>query len=116
MVQTHRCTKVSKINAMEKSLTKLNSVVFERTNGDSLVSMAKHTIEDNTEIKADVRALLTFQTVVETEREIKQELREKEQVIKEKKARRQQWLIGLLIGTGLTLLGMVIALATKNTI
>jgi hypothetical protein len=104
-METHRCNKESKIDAMDKKLTKLDKVVMETTNGSSLLSMAKHTKSSTEAIKKDVRALLTFQTVVETEREIKREFREK-------KARRQQWLIGLLIGTALTLLGMLIAIVT----
>jgi hypothetical protein len=101
----HKCDKEDKIDAMDKKLTKLDKVVMETANGDSLLSMAKHTRLSTEAIQSDVKALLTFQTVVETEREIKREFREK-------KARRQQWLIGLLVGTALTLLGMLIAIVT----
>ena len=102
----HGYYKEDKLDAMEKKLNNLDKIVLRGTNGDSLVSMAKHTSLVTTAIKKDVKALLTFQTVVETEREIKQEIREKQ-------ARKQQWLIGLLIGSALTLLGMLIAVVIK---
>ena len=106
MESIHRCNKEDKIDAMEKSITNLNRVVLEGTNGDSLVSMTRHTKTATESIKKDVKALLTFQTVMETERETKREIREKH-------ARKQQWLIGLLVGTALTLLGMLIVIAMR---
>ena len=83
----------------------LNKVVRESANGDSLLSLTKDNNRSIKDISGDVRQLLTFQTVVETERELKREIREKQ-------ARKQQWVIGLLIGSSLTLLGLVIALAS----
>ena len=102
---TTPCTKASKIDAMDKKLNKLNTVVMETTNGDSLLSLAKHTATKAEDMHVDLKKVITFQTVVETQREMKREIRERQ-------ARRQQWLIGLLVGTGMALLAIVIALAT----
>ena len=98
-----KCNKEGKIDSMDKTLRKIHGVVFERTNGDSLVSMAQHTKEAIEDIGSDVRQLLIFRTVLETEREMKQEAQEK-------KAQRLQWVLGLLIGTALSLLAIIVTL------
>jgi hypothetical protein len=103
----HRCNKEDKIGAMEQSIENLNRVVLEGTNGDSLLSMARQTKKSAESIGKNVKQLLTFQTVVETEREIKREIREKQN-------RRMQWAIGLLIGTILSLITILITVL-KNT-
>jgi len=104
MESIHKCSKEKKIDSMDRKLNKLNTVVMETTNGDSLLSLAKHTAEKTDDMHDDLKQVLTFQTVVETQREMKREIRERQ-------ARRQQWLIGLLVGTGMALLAIVIALA-----
>jgi len=105
MVQVHRCSKEDKIDAMDKSIKHLELEIFEGTNGDSLKSVVKQTKKAAEDIGSDVRQLLIFQTVVETEREIKQQ-------ILDKKTKRQQWLIGLLIGSLLASASIIIMMVT----
>ncbi len=107
MVQSHVCTKTAKIDAMEKSLAELNNVIYKDANGDSLVSMTKDSHAAIKDMGHDIRALLTFQTIVETKQEVKNQLIEK-------KTKRQQWFIGLLVGTIFSLITIIIALATKT--
>lgn len=103
------CTKASKIDSIERKLNELSGVIHKSTNGTSLLGMAKNTNKEVKSMSSDVRALLTFQTVVETRREVNDEVKEK----KIKKQLVQIALIGLVVGSVLTLLGMVIAMVIK---
>jgi len=108
-MEEYKCNKEAKIDAMDRKLNRLNTVVMENANGDSLLGMAKATNQVVKDMSSDVRALLTFQTVVETQREMQDELQEK-------KVRKQQIriaAIGLAVGSVLTLLGMIIAMVIK---
>jgi hypothetical protein len=104
-----RCSKESIIDSLDKKVDELNTVVHKSTNGDSLMGMAKSTNDTVNEMKADVRSLLTFQTVVETQREMKDELEEK----KRKKMQVRIALISLAAGSVLTLLGMILSALVK---
>ena len=103
------CDKADKIDRLAEGFEELNTVVHKSTNGDSLLGMAKSTNDTVNEMKADVRSLLTFQTVVETQREMKDELEEK----KRKKIQVQIALISLAAGSVLTLLGMILSALIK---
>ena len=100
---THGCIKADKIDKMEKSIKHLELEVLEGTNGDSLKSVVKQTKKATDDIGSDVRQLLIFQTVVETEREMKEEIREK-------KTKRMQWIIVLLASSVFSLITIIIAI------
>ena len=113
---TDPCTKASKIDSMDKKLNsmderldEINTVIHKTANGDSLLAMAVNTNKTVKSMNSDVRALLTFQTVVETRREMNEEVQEK----KLKKQRIRITIISLVVGSGLTILGMVIAMILK---
>lgn len=113
---TDPCTKANKIDsiekkviAMSKKFDALDDVVHKTTNGASLLGMAKNTNKEVKSMSSDVRALLTFQTVTETRREMNDEAQEK----KVKKQLVRIAIISLAVGSGLTLLGMVIAMVVK---
>ena len=113
----HECNKEDKIDTMEKKLDNLDKVVLQGTNGDSLVSMARQTRDRAAVTHKDVKTLLKFQTEIETEQRIKERLHEKNRIREAKRAKRQQWFIGLLVGTVMSLITIIIALVTvKNTI
>ena len=98
----HKCNKEKKIDAMDRTLNELSDVVHKTTNGDSLLRMATHTNKAVNDMGIDVRALLTFQTVTETRREISDKIRVR-------KERKKQWVIGLLVGTVIALVGILIS-------
>ncbi len=106
---TTPCTKTGKIDSMEKKLNDLSDIVHVKANGDSLLSMARNTNKAVKSMSSDVRALLTFQTVVETQREMKDEIQEK----KVKKQLIKIAMVSLAVGSVLTLLGMIIAMTVK---
>ena len=109
MEGVHKCNKEKKIDAIESTLSALSNVVHKSANGDSLLAMAVNTNKTVKSMNSDVRALLTFQTVVETRREMNTEVQEK----KLKKQRIRITIISLAVGSGLTILGMVIAMILK---
>jgi nitrate reductase NapAB chaperone NapD len=105
---TQPCNKEKEINEIRQKLDKLNTVIFEDTNGDSLYAMTKqnheYLKETHGEVKnlnSNVNALMIFQAQVEKAEEIKQRLHERRE-------RRQMWLIGLLIGTAVSLVAILI--------
>lgn len=102
MPETHKCNKEGQIDSMDTKLTQLSNVVHKSANGYSLLALTKNLAKRTTEMQKDLRQVLTFQTVVETQREMKTELRERH-------SRRQQWLIGLLVGTAIALIGILIS-------
>ena len=104
-----RCSKEEKIDDMESKLDELNKVVHKSTNGDSLLGMARNTNKAVKSMSSDVRALLTFQTVVETQREMNDEAQEK----KTKRQMIQIGVISLAVGSVLTIIGMILAMAIK---
>jgi len=111
-----RCSKEEKIDGiegkledMEKGFQELNKVVHKSTNGDSLLGMARNTNKTVKEMGADVRALLTFQTVVETQREMNDMRQEK----KTKRQMVQIALVGLISGAVLTFLSMILSAVIK---
>jgi hypothetical protein len=108
----HRCNKEVQIDDMYASIKKLNEIVVEGTNGDSLKSMVKTSIENQKSIDdklwmvdSNIVGLMKFQTKIETERDIRQKAIER-------KIKRQQWLVSLLVGALIGLGGLIIALVT----
>jgi len=108
-MEEYKCNKEAKIDAMDRKLNRLNTVVMENANGDSLLGMAKATNQVVKDMSSDIRALLTFQTVVETQREMQDELQEK----KIRKRQIHVAIIALAVGAGLTLLGMIMTMVIQ---
>ena len=112
--QVHKCNKEDKIDEMEKKITLLDRVVIQGTNGDSLITMAKKSIDNQKEmddklwiVDSNVIGLMKFQVKMETERDMKQ-------AIRDRKAKRQQWFISLLVGSVIALGGLLIAALKMN--
>lgn len=108
-METHKCNKEGKIDSMDRKLNELGKVVHKSTNGDSLLAIGRNTSKAVQDMGVDIRTLLTFQTVTETRREIEDESRDK-------KIKKQQVLIaaiGLALGSGLTILGMILAMSVQ---
>ena len=102
------CNKEEKIETMVSDLKKLKKVVFEDSNGNSLVTMARQSLETQKAIgdhvwatDSNVKTLMKFQTQVETRREETKETNDK-------KTRRQQWIVVLLIGTTISLISVLV--------
>jgi len=108
----HRCNKERQIDDMEAKINELDRVIHKDANGDSLVSMVKQSVANQKQmddklwmVDSNIIGLMKFQTKVETERGIKLE-------IQDRRTKRQQWLISLLIGAVIGLGGLIIALIT----
>lgn len=107
--EPYKCIKADKIDSMERQLKEINTVIHKNSNGDSLLAMSRNTNKAVKDMSSDVRALLTFQTVVETQREMNDERHEK----KVRKRQIQIALASLAVGSILTILGMILSMLLK---
>ena len=111
--KTHlRCTKAGEIEAIKRDLRTLNKVVMEGNGTKSLVVLTTETRDYQKSQSADMKllntnvsALMTFQTIVETEKQTKRDLLERKLV-------KRRWVIPMLVSAILGLSAVLVASLT----
>jgi hypothetical protein len=116
--ETHTCSQVENLKRIADQGRELHHAI--NGNGkkgireivSNLSEKMETVIKDNEAIKADLKVLVQFQTQVETKEEEREKHKNEIVAIKKTSSGRNRWLIGLIISTSLTLMGLIITIIT----
>lgn len=108
---SHTCSQAEAIKIIQEQING-NGKKGIREVVNTLSGQMETVIKDLDPIKADLKVLVQFQTQIETKEEERD--KHKNEIIEFKKSseKKSRWLIGLIISTTLTLMGLIITIIT----